>query len=317
MNYRPFGNSGFSVSEIGFGTWGIGGNLNGSIAYGATTDDESRTALREAFARGITFYDTSDFYGYGHSEILLGEEFSSVRDQIVLSTKAGFVDANRQDFTPATLAHSLAQSLKRLRSPHLDVFFFHSPDLKILRETAGALELMQAWRRDGRVRCWGISTRSPEDAVSAIQDFGAECIQVNFNLADLRAIKIGLWELCEKEKIGVVVRTPFAFGFLTGTIAANQSFSSDDHRRRFTTEQQDRWRKSLGIYRQVFAGESPATSAQNALRFCLGFKAVSTVIPGMLTAAQVRENAEASALPTLSSKGLDTCVQIGFTHDFV
>lgn len=239
-----------------------------------------------------------------------------MRDKVILSTKAGFLDATRQDFTSSHLANALAGSLKRLKTDYVDVFFLHSPELGVLRESPGALELVKNWRQNGRVRCWGISARSPQDAVSAIRDFGAECVQVNFSLTDMRAIRIGLWELCEKEKIGVVVRTPLAFGFLTGTLTAGQSFAPDDHRRRFSSEYQERWSQAVQIYRHTFEEEGNASPSQNALRFCLGFKAVSTVIPGMLTVEHVRENVEASFLPSLSRKGLETCIQTGFDHDF-
>ena len=316
MKYRPFGKSGFNVSEIGFGTWGIGGNHQGSSAYGATQDDESCAALRLALEMGVNFYDTADFYGYGHSETLLADVFSSMRERIILSTKAGFLDATRQDFSPRHLVQALQGSLKRLRTDYVDVFFLHSPDLQVLRSEPATLELMRAWSKDGLVRCWGISTRTPQDALAAIRDFGAECIQVNFNLSDLRAVEIGLWELCEQEKVGVVVRTPLAFGFLTGTVKAGQTFSGDDHRRRFSAEQQDRWRQSIDVYHRIFAQEGSATPSQNALRFCLAFSAVSTIVPGMLTVDHVRENASTSDLPVLSKEGKAACLQAGREHGF-
>jgi aryl-alcohol dehydrogenase-like predicted oxidoreductase len=316
VKYRPFGKCGFDVSEIGFGTWGIGGNREGSSAYGATDDGESRAALRLAFEMGINFFDTSDFYGYGHSETLLGEVFSSLRERIILSTKAGFLDATRQDFSPGRLRQALEGSLRRLGTGYVDVFFLHSPDLEVLRREPAILDLMREWRREGLVRCWGISTRTPADALSAIGDFGAECIQVNFNLTDLRAVEIGLWELCEREKAGVVVRTPLAFGFLTGTVKPGHAFSGDDHRRRFSVEQQERWRQGIDVYHGILEREGSATPSQNALRFCLAFGAVSTVIPGMLTVEHVRENASASALPVLSPEGKTACLQAGREYGF-
>jgi aryl-alcohol dehydrogenase-like predicted oxidoreductase len=316
VKYRPFGKSGFDVSEIGFGAWGIGGNHEGSSAYGATDDGESRASLRLAFKMGINFYDTSDFYGYGHSETLLAEVFSSLRERIILSTKAGFLDATRQDFSPRHLRQAFQGSLRRLKTDYVDVFFLHSPDLQVLRREPAILELMREWRKHGLVRCWGISTRTPQDALSAIHDFGAECIQVNFNLTDLRAVEIGLWELCAKEEVGVVVRTPLAFGFLTGTVKAGDAFPSDDHRRRFSAEQQERWQRGIDVYRGILQGEGTATPAQNALRFCLAFAAVSTVIPGMLTEDHVRENASSSDLPVLSPEGKAACLQAGREHGF-
>ncbi|MCX7885937.1 MAG: aldo/keto reductase, partial [Verrucomicrobiae bacterium] len=116
MNMRPLGHTGLIVSEIGFGTWGIGGD-----AYGPTDDEESRRALERAFERGICYYDTADLYGDGHSETLLGEVFERRRDRVVIATKAGFVDrSGRQDFSPSHLRRALAGSLQRLRSDYVD-----------------------------------------------------------------------------------------------------------------------------------------------------------------------------------------------------
>ena len=315
MKYRPFGRAGFEVSEIGFGAWGIGGNHRGSAAYGATDDDESKAALRAALDAGITFYDTSDFYGFGHSETLLGDVFPACRDKVILSTKAGFLDAERQDFSPAHLSRALQGSLARLKTDYVDVFFLHSPDLEVLRRDPSVLELLRTWRRDGLVRCWGISARSPRDALAAISEFGAECIQVNFNLTDLRAVETGLWALCEKENVGVVVRTPLAFGFLTGSVKPGETFAADDHRRRFSPEQQEKWRQGGEVYRSILKNGG-GTDTQNALRFCLAFPAVSTVIPGMLTCAQVRENAAASELAPLSIDAREACLRAGRDYGF-
>src|SRR5205814_878386 len=112
MHYRLFGRSEAIVSEIGFGTWGIGGTRNGAVAYGPTDDRDSVAALRRAFERGVTFYDTADLYGHGHSEHLLAQALGDVRGQIFLATKAGFLDAEgHQDFSTAHLERALAQSI--------------------------------------------------------------------------------------------------------------------------------------------------------------------------------------------------------------
>ena len=104
MNYRALGDTGLRVSEIGFGTWGLGGNSGGAVSYGPTDDQVSRAALCCAVEQGINFFDTSDLYGFGHSEEILGETFSTGRDQVILASKGGFVDAGKQDSLPRALA---------------------------------------------------------------------------------------------------------------------------------------------------------------------------------------------------------------------
>src|SRR5437660_6576398 len=89
MRYRRLGSTGLQVSEIGFGAWGIGGVANGAVGYGPTDDEQSRAALRRAFELGVTFYDTADIYGFGHSEELIGETLADVRSKLVIATKVG------------------------------------------------------------------------------------------------------------------------------------------------------------------------------------------------------------------------------------
>ncbi|MBL8994826.1 MAG: aldo/keto reductase, partial [Spirochaetia bacterium] len=104
MNYRPLGNTGIQVSEIGFGTWGLGGDKGGAVAYGPAQDEDSKKALRRAFERGVTFYDTAALYGFGHSETLLGEVFEHSRAEVVIASKVGFLDfVGTQDFSPEHL----------------------------------------------------------------------------------------------------------------------------------------------------------------------------------------------------------------------
>src|SRR5437899_9108690 len=125
MNYRALGDTGLRVSEIGFGTWGLGGDTGGAISYGPTSDETSRAALRCALDEGINFFDTSDLYGFGHSEELLGEVFGDCRDQVVIASKGGFVDAVKQDFSPMHLRNALEKSLRRLRTDYVDLYQLH------------------------------------------------------------------------------------------------------------------------------------------------------------------------------------------------
>ena len=135
MQYRPLGDSGILVSEIGFGAWGIGGLVRDSIAYGPTDDAMSQRAVQAAFDAGVTFYDTAALYGYGHSEELLGRTLHSVRDRVVFSTKAGYVDfSGKQDFSPHGLRSSLEDSLHRLKTEYIDVFQLHDPPIALLEQ---------------------------------------------------------------------------------------------------------------------------------------------------------------------------------------
>lgn len=316
MKYRPLGDSGLRVSEIGFGTWGLGGDHGGAVAYGPANDDDSRTALRTAFDFGVNFFDTADLYGFGHSEDLLGEVFATRRDKVMIATKGGFRDGASQDFSPDHLRRALAGSLRRLRSEYVDLYQLHSPAVALLRERPEIVGLMSEWRAAGKIRAWGLSARSPEEARQAVEEFHAPCIQVNFNLTDQRAVANGLFDLCEKRHVGVIVRTPLCFGFLTGKYGGGADFAASDHRRRWSEEQIRRWGEANHVFQFLFDACPSDTPAQLALRFCLSFPAVSTTVPGMLTDGHVRENLGASDRGPLPEDLLRRAMQAGTLNEF-
>ncbi|MFM2082241.1 MAG: hypothetical protein RL380_932 [Verrucomicrobiota bacterium] len=316
MNYRALGDTGLRVSEIGFGTWGLGGDSGGAVAYGPANDVTSRAALRFALEQGINFYDTSDVYGFGHSEDILGETFANCRDRIVIASKGGFITPEKQDYSVAHLRQAVEASLRRLRTDYIDLYQFHSPAVSLLREQPEVLALMEELKRAGKIRAWGFSARSPEEARIAVEEFSAPAIQVNFNLTDQRAETNGLFALCQKRKTGVIVRTPLCFGFLTGKYSSAQSYDATDHRSRWSPEQLQSWEQANDIFSFLFAANPHDTPAQIALRFCLSFDAVSTIIPGMLNTDQVRENSAASGRGALPADQLAHAVKAGASHEF-
>ncbi|HYL89992.1 MAG TPA: aldo/keto reductase, partial [Burkholderiales bacterium] len=293
MRQRQLGRSGVAVSEIGFGAWGIGGNKDGAVAYGPTDEAQSLDALSAAFDAGINFFDTADLYGFGESERLIGKAFTGRRDRVVIASKGGMLDPQgRQDFTPAHLATSLEESLKRLRTDYVDLYQLHGPGLDQVGALIGP---MDALRREGKARAIGISLRAPEDGRRALDLYPFDAVQVNFNLLDQRAVDSGLMDLCRERGAGIIVRTPLCFGFLTGGYSATQQYDASDHRSRWNVEQRKVWASAYELFSGIKGRVD--TPAQFALRFCLSFDAVSSVIPGMLTRAHVEENAAASQGP--------------------
>jgi aryl-alcohol dehydrogenase-like predicted oxidoreductase len=294
MNYRQLGRTGIQVSEIGFGAWGIGGAMRGSISYGPTDDQESRAALNRAFEKGITFYDTADLYGYGHSERLIGETFQSKRDQVVIASKVGRLNQDgAQDFSPVHVRRSLDESLKRLETDYLDLYQLHDPPIKLLEDAPEICETLRSLKEAGAIRAWGISLKEPADGVAAITKFRCDAVQVNFNMIDQRIIAVGLLQCCREEGVGLVSRTPLCFGFLTGVYSAATQFDSQDHRSRWSLQQKGLWANANRAFASL--SRHPGESlAQQALRYCLSYSEVSTVIPGMLRPQEVDENAEAS-----------------------
>ena len=312
MNYRQLGATNLRVSEIGFGAWGIGGATPGPTSYGKTDDQASLAALDGALSAGINFFDTSNVYGYGHSERLIGQAFAHKRKQIVIATKAGFVDyESPPDFSANAILKSVDSSLARLNTDYIDLLQLHNPSADWLKENPDTLLALSRLQDAGKVRALGISVKQPADAFALLELFPFQAVQANFNMLDIRVLESGLFQKLNETGAGFIARTPLAFGFLTGALTGEETFSSQDHRSRWPREQTRLW--ALGA-KDLLAGckeylESP--SYEVALRFCLSYPQVSTTIAGMLTLAEVARNVVASEAGSLS---LESCVHIEATH---
>ena len=303
MQYRMLGNSSLRLSEIGFGTWGIGGDHGGSMAYGATDDKVSTAALEQSFDQGITFYDTSNLYGLGHAEELLGRFLKGKRKDCIISTKGGFTgDGYDQNFSVQYLTRSIEISLRRMSTDYIDLFMLHSPALSEVPLGQDLVDALEKHKDLGKIINWGISTQCPQDAIHYHKQFPVQCFQINFSLIDMRAIDCGLFEYAKANNIGLIARTPLAFGFLTGNINSRTAFDSSDHRKRFKEVAKERWSKAILDYQGCF--DSGSTNAQNSLRFCLAYDAITSTIPGMLTPEHVNENASASNFPMLNFESI-------------
>lgn len=303
MNYRKLGESGLTVSEIGFGAWGIGGVASGAVAYGPTSDSDSIRALRHALEAGVNFYDTSDLYGFGHSEEIIGQAFAGRRSQVIIASKVGFAgsssDTLAKDFSARHILASLEASLRRLQTNYIDLYQLHDPPIEVLRTRDNPLSILDSLLAEGRIRAIGVSARTPADALTIANEFRVHSIQVNFNMIDQRIIENGLLELCTRKGIGIVARTPLCFGFLTGKVSSDTAFPPGDHRAAWPREQIARWASAPSLFSSVVAPRNAQTPAMLAIRYCLSYRGVSTVIPGMISAVEVDENCAASTMGPL------------------
>ena len=295
MKLRSLGKTGVEVSEVGFGAWAIGGS-----SYGPTQDDASLEALEAAWEHGVTFYDTADTYGHGHSETLLARFLKGrPRDQVILASKAGwnfYEPPSRKCFTPAHLRFACEQSLKRLDTGYLDVYQLHNPSLEEIQR-GEAVEELDRLRREGKIRVIGISVHRQEEALAALQDDRVQTLQLIFNLLDQRMAG-RVFQEARSRGVGLIAREPLASGLLTGKYHGDHVFEKDDHRRRWTKEKLGLDCRKTELIRGVLAAER-LSLVQAALEFVLDFEEISTVIPGVKTRAQLLENVLASEQPCL------------------
>jgi len=295
MEFRKFGNTDLLVSEIGFGAWAIGGGAmigNTSIGWGDSDDTVSEKAIHASMDAGINFFDTADIYGLGHSEFLLGNIIGKRKDMII-ATKVGNVSRYGQftvDYSKDYILKACEESLRRLKRNEIDYYQLHTARLAHL-EQGDCLNAMQLLQQQGKIRYWGLSLNtfdpSPEAAYLLNHNWGAG-FQLVFNLLNQKALL--LLDKANKKGAGIIARMPLQFGLLTGKFDNGVSFAANDHRRkRITNEVVVTVAGALAPVWQL-CEKYDCSKTQLALSYILSYPQVSTVIPGIRTAEQVRQN---------------------------
>lgn len=295
MKKRLLGRTGLLVSEIGFGTWAMGGQ-----SYGPVRDEDSLEALNAAESSGVTFYDTADTYGEGHSESLLGRFLKTKpREQMIVATKVGwdfYHAGHKKNFDPQYVRWACEQSLRRLDIATIDLYQLHNPSLEILQR-GDAVGVLEGLKAEGKIRFVGISIHAEAEALAALNDSRIDVLQVIFNLLDQRMAE-KVFPEAKKKNVGIIAREPLAHGLLSGKYPPNHEFPKDDHRRRWMPEKRKLdWEKIRKI-REILK-EKTIPLSQAALEYALGFDAVSVIIPGAKTETQVAMNLKASLKPEL------------------
>jgi aryl-alcohol dehydrogenase-like predicted oxidoreductase len=299
MQYRKFGNSSLEVSEIGFGAWAIGGaaEVGGvQIGWGPSDDETSVAAIKAAMDAGINFFDTADFYGLGHSEVLLGKVIGNQKDAVI-ATKVGQkvgVDGKIEiDYSKQHILNACELSLKRLQREAIDFYQLHVARVHHL-EQGECIEAMQLLQQQGKVRFWGLSlnTFHPEAEATFLMERNlGHGFQLVLNL--INQVAVPTMEAAGQKGYGIIARMPLQFGLLSGKIRATDTFASDDHRsKRLTPPIIQGTVDILRTEMVPMAKQYNTNLAGLALSFILGFKEVSTVIPGIRNVEQVKANTQ-------------------------
>jgi aryl-alcohol dehydrogenase-like predicted oxidoreductase len=296
MEYKKFGNTDLSVSEIGFGAWAIGGNTvigNNPIGWGKADDSTSMMAIRKAVEIGINFFDTADFYGLGHSEKLLGEALKNNK-QAIIATKVGHRAVENKiilDYSKQYILQACENSLRRLEREVIDYYQLHSARIEHF-EKEQCIETMELLKSQGKIRYWGLSlnTFNPEpEAAYLMQRNTGDGFQLVFNLINQKAS--GVMLDAGKKGYGIIARMPLQFGLLTGKFSDEEKFSDDDHRKfRLTKEIIIRSNEILNEKIWPICSKYKISKTSLALSFILIFEDVSTVIPGIRTPGHATEN---------------------------
>ena len=295
MQKRTLGKSGLAVSTIGFGCMG----LNFSLGQALEKNDAIQL-IRDAFARGVTFFDTAEVYGPYTNEELVGEALASVRHEVVIATKFGFAfdENNRQtglDSRPEHIRKAVEGSLKRLNTDYIDLYYQHRVDPNVpIEEVAGVVkELIQ----EGKVKHFGLSEAGAHTIRRAHAVCPVTALQSEYSLW-WREPEQEILPLLEELGIGFVPFSPLGKGFLTGTISANTNFEAGDFRNtvpRFSPEARKE-NQALVDRLGAIAEQKKATNAQIAIAWLLAQKDWIVPIPGTKKLERLDENLGAATV---------------------
>ena len=292
MEKRRLGSTGLEVTLIGFGGMTIGG------AFGPVDDVESMRALHAAIDAGMNFIDTSNAYGEGRSETLIGKFLRerSDRDGILVFTKGGNNMVTRvRNFEPGYIGECLEGSLKRLGREPIDLYMLHNPSVDNM-SAEDSYALLEQAKSEGKIRHWGISVNTVPECELAVSQGRAATMQMEYNVINQSAA--GAFAAAKSAGVGVISRVPLNRGYLSGRFDESSQFTDDDTRKRsLTPENLRKFRGKLDTVTAV-AAELGVSPASLAIRFCASNPNVSGVIPGVRTVEQAEQNAAAAeALP--------------------
>lgn len=306
MRQHSFGRTEFTVSDIGFGAWQIGGS------WGEVSEADGRAALNAALDAGMTFIDTADVYGDGRSEKIIADVLKARGgERPMVASKAGRrLNPHVADgYTKANIEAFIDRSLKNLDIDSLDLVQLHCPPTEVYYRPE-MFEGLEEIRKAGKIKHYGVSVEKVEEALKAIEYPGVVSVQIIFNMFRQRAAGLFFQE-ARRRNVAVIARVPLASGLLSGKITAATQFAAEDHRNfNRNGEAFDVGETFAGvpfdtglaaveeIRKLVPAG---ASMAQFALHWILMHEAVTVVIPGARNGEQAKANAAASDLPAISA----------------
>ena len=318
MRYRRLANTDVTVSEVGFGVWTV------SMSWWGVRDEQvGIRLLQQAFARGITFFDTADTYGNGLGETILAKALRRQRSQITIGTKVGYdfyhhtsrrgQEELPQDWRPEYVRFALEESLKRLGTTYLDLYQLHNPRLEAIQrdDLFATLEQLKA---EGKIRAYGvalgpaINLRQIDEGKAAIEGRRVQTVQIIYNLLE-QALGEALFPVGREQESSFLVRVPHASGLLDGTVTEETVFAKDDHRaHRVSTDERKRQWQIEGVRKAkqlaFLAEETGRTMAQAAVKFILSEASMASVLPNIFDERLLEEFAAASDTPDLTGEEL-------------
>jgi len=310
MNTRILGKTGFEISELGLGTWQVGGR------WGSHFDENNAiTILNEAIDAGINFIDTADVYGNGLSEKMVGQVVRARRERVYVATKCGrrLNPHNNESYTLEALRQFVEESLINTGLEALDLIQLHCPPTEVY-DRPEIFGLFEKLKQEGKILHMGVSVEKVEEALKAITYPNVTAIQIIFNIFRHRPAE-RFFPLAEENQVGIIVRVPLASGMLTGLYSKETTFQRADHRHfnrhgamfdkgeTFSGVDYETGIAAVEELKEVFPGYE--NLAPVALKWILMFDQVSCVIPGASRMEQLSSNLNALEVPSISPEQME------------
>lgn len=309
MKYNQLGDSGLSVSELGFGTWAIGGD------WGNHNDEDAMNGLARAMEAGVNFFDTADVYGGGHSEELLAKATKGKEDIIHIATKfTRYGDINDPaNYSEDVIREYLENSLRRLNRDTIDLYQIHCAPLDMLKNT-DVFPILDKLKQEGKIRSYGVSVETDEEGLYVLENTNASSLQVIFNMLRQKPLE-ELFPKAQEKGVGILARVPLASGLLTGKFSKDHSFEDSDHRNfnkdgaAFNVGETFGglpFEKGVELSEQLkWIGDNRGSMTRAALKWVMQQEAVTSVIPGFKNEKQVLDNLKSLEIPDFSKEELD------------
>jgi aryl-alcohol dehydrogenase-like predicted oxidoreductase len=315
MNKRLLGKTGFEISEVGIGTWQVGGKWGRSFSH-----SNAEAILNTAIDNGVNFIDTADVYGDGESEKAVGRIVRSRKERIYVATKCGRKFSPHIDSSYQTkgLRKFVEDSLKNMGLETIDLIQLHCPPTETYFRPE-IFELFSTLKKEGKILNLGVSVEKIDEALKAIEYENVTTVQIIFNMLRHRPSE-QFFAVAAKKNIGIIARVPLASGLLSGKFTPSTTFNKDDHRRfnrngeafdkgeTFSGVDYMKGLKAVEEIKKLFPEHTNLSAI--ALKWILMFQEVSCVIPGASSPEQVNSNISASELPDLSYEQMESIKNI-------
>jgi aryl-alcohol dehydrogenase-like predicted oxidoreductase len=284
MKYNRYIKDSTPVSEIGLGAWQLGNNSG----WQSMSDNDAIALVEKSLEYGINFFDTAPNYGRGSSEERLGKALKGIdRNKIVINTKFGHTDSGKTNYDSSTIRESLEGSLKRLQVDYVDSIIIHSPPIEYLDGANNDhYEIFERLIEEGKIKAYGASLDTYESMKLLMDTTNAKVIEAFFNI--LHQDTAQAFDLAKEKGVGIIAKIPLDSGWLSGKYNSETVFQ--DIRRRWSKQDIQTRANLVDKVKKIVQAEDDL--AQKAISFCLGYEAVSTVIPGNINIAQLKTNVE-------------------------